>query len=450
VHPPPPTHTHTHTHTHARAHQVRIWKVVRSQEEIISHMRWATGLENHRDLVAYWKFNDPDNDSGQFRRVCACTRARACVAGCGRRQARVAVCVCVCGRAGLGACGRAACGASGLVPPHTPCATQHNTLAHPRKPHTHTHTHTRTHTHTHTHARTRRRHLVAKDSSGKGNDLSLLSSPLRTGAWRGVARGTRPGLCTLRFRACAWCMAARAPCGRCAVVVLLSRGASLTSPPPPTHTPTHPPTPHKSTSTDGEIHANGNSLRTGLLTFKNNVAVNKAVKGMPEKDFTVEFWAKSSRLDSKRPEIQVGWLGGWLVGGLAGWGFGWLGVWLVGGLVACGLATGGPDPSIASHANHNTLAPNPPPTHTPRHTHARNTARSKSLRSCSAMPRSTRATSTAGPTSWTMPSALRGERVAARVHVCACACSSVHVHVSSVHVSSVHVHVHVHVQVYDE
>lgn len=48
--------------------EIRIWKVERTQEEIIRHMRWANGLENSRDLVAYWKFNDPDTDDGQFRR----------------------------------------------------------------------------------------------------------------------------------------------------------------------------------------------------------------------------------------------------------------------------------------------------------------------------------------------------------------------------------------------
>lgn len=47
--------------------EVRLWKVVRTQDEIIKHMRWSTGLENHQSLVAYWKFNDPDTDNGQFR-----------------------------------------------------------------------------------------------------------------------------------------------------------------------------------------------------------------------------------------------------------------------------------------------------------------------------------------------------------------------------------------------
>jgi hypothetical protein len=47
--------------------EVRIWKVVRSQDQIIKHMRWSTGLENDKNLVAYWKFNDPDTDNGQFR-----------------------------------------------------------------------------------------------------------------------------------------------------------------------------------------------------------------------------------------------------------------------------------------------------------------------------------------------------------------------------------------------
>ena len=40
--------------------QVRIWKTERSQEEILANMRKAGGLENHSDLVAYWKFDDPD------------------------------------------------------------------------------------------------------------------------------------------------------------------------------------------------------------------------------------------------------------------------------------------------------------------------------------------------------------------------------------------------------
>lgn len=34
--------------------QVRLWKVKRSQSDIIRSMRLASGLENHADLVAYW------------------------------------------------------------------------------------------------------------------------------------------------------------------------------------------------------------------------------------------------------------------------------------------------------------------------------------------------------------------------------------------------------------
>lgn len=51
----------------ARRPQVRIWKTRRSQADIIRHMRWASGLEGHADLVAYWKFNDPDGDNGEPR-----------------------------------------------------------------------------------------------------------------------------------------------------------------------------------------------------------------------------------------------------------------------------------------------------------------------------------------------------------------------------------------------
>lgn len=41
--------------------EVRIWKVARSQADILKTMRWVEGLEGHGDLVAYWKFNEPGN-----------------------------------------------------------------------------------------------------------------------------------------------------------------------------------------------------------------------------------------------------------------------------------------------------------------------------------------------------------------------------------------------------
>jgi hypothetical protein len=44
--------------------------------------------------------------------------------------------------------------------------------------------------------------------------------------------------------------------------------------------------------------------RPGRLEFKNNLALNKATKGMPEKSFTVEFWAKGTALD-KQGRTQV-------------------------------------------------------------------------------------------------------------------------------------------------
>lgn len=81
-----------------------------------------------------------------------------------------------------------------------------------------------------------RRHVIAKDSSGKGNDLSMLSSPSRM---------------------------------------------------------------------DVEIRSGGNSMRTGMLTFKNNMALNKRMAGMPEKSFTIEFWARSKKLDADKPDMQV-------------------------------------------------------------------------------------------------------------------------------------------------
>jgi len=41
--------------------QVRLWKVERSQEDILKFMRRTGGsLDKHPDLLAYWKFNEPD------------------------------------------------------------------------------------------------------------------------------------------------------------------------------------------------------------------------------------------------------------------------------------------------------------------------------------------------------------------------------------------------------
>jgi cysteine-rich repeat protein len=48
--------------------EVRIWKVARSQEDILKHMRDSEGLDSHPDLAAYWKMNDPI-DSGAGTRV---------------------------------------------------------------------------------------------------------------------------------------------------------------------------------------------------------------------------------------------------------------------------------------------------------------------------------------------------------------------------------------------
>jgi len=39
--------------------EVRLWRKARSQEEILKYMRSGEGLENHPDLAAYWKMDDP-------------------------------------------------------------------------------------------------------------------------------------------------------------------------------------------------------------------------------------------------------------------------------------------------------------------------------------------------------------------------------------------------------
>ena len=41
--------------------QVRLWKVERSHDDILRYMRRTGGsLDNHADLIAYWKFDEPD------------------------------------------------------------------------------------------------------------------------------------------------------------------------------------------------------------------------------------------------------------------------------------------------------------------------------------------------------------------------------------------------------
>jgi cysteine-rich repeat protein len=40
--------------------EVRLWRVARSQDDILKYMRSGEGLENHPDLAAYWKMDDPD------------------------------------------------------------------------------------------------------------------------------------------------------------------------------------------------------------------------------------------------------------------------------------------------------------------------------------------------------------------------------------------------------
>lgn len=40
--------------------QVRLWNVVRSQQEILGSMRNPSGVERQPGLVAYWKFDDVD------------------------------------------------------------------------------------------------------------------------------------------------------------------------------------------------------------------------------------------------------------------------------------------------------------------------------------------------------------------------------------------------------
>jgi hypothetical protein len=150
----------------------------------------ASGLENNDELVAYWKFNDPDQDGGIFRR-----------------------------------------------------------------------------------------HTVAKDSSGKGNDLSLLNPPLRHDVTINSSLST----------------GAPPPPPRPALLRAARRAA-----PRPAARPHHHRR-HRHTHTHTHKHTPPGPRRAGKLEFKNNVALGKAVKGFPDKSFTVEFWARGPALDEAHP-----------------------------------------------------------------------------------------------------------------------------------------------------
>ncbi|GLC46629.1 hypothetical protein PLESTM_001898600 [Pleodorina starrii] len=53
---------------HGLMDEVRLWRTALEQEEIVRRMRWASGLEGFPDLVAWWKFDEPNIDPGIFAR----------------------------------------------------------------------------------------------------------------------------------------------------------------------------------------------------------------------------------------------------------------------------------------------------------------------------------------------------------------------------------------------
>ena len=54
--------------------QVRLWNVVRSQQEILGSMRDPSGVEAQPGLVAYWKFDDSDRYLPKVAISCEPTR----------------------------------------------------------------------------------------------------------------------------------------------------------------------------------------------------------------------------------------------------------------------------------------------------------------------------------------------------------------------------------------
>jgi hypothetical protein len=53
------------------------------------------------------------------------------------------------------------------------------------------------------------------------------------------------------------------------------------------------------------IERNGKRLETGALAFHNNFAMNQGWAGMPEKDLTIEFWARTPAFSSRNGTAEV-------------------------------------------------------------------------------------------------------------------------------------------------
>lgn len=64
--------------------QVRVWRVARTQQQIMANMRLAhissDGLQDP-DLVAYWQFNDPD----KWVSLCLCMLSEQPASMCASR-----------------------------------------------------------------------------------------------------------------------------------------------------------------------------------------------------------------------------------------------------------------------------------------------------------------------------------------------------------------------------
>lgn len=55
--------------TGSHADQVRLWRSERSKEDILRFMRVSGGdalMAQRQDMIAYWDFNEPDDDRQGF------------------------------------------------------------------------------------------------------------------------------------------------------------------------------------------------------------------------------------------------------------------------------------------------------------------------------------------------------------------------------------------------
>ena len=160
-------------------------------------------------------------------------------------------------------------------------------------------------------------HTVAKDSSGRGNDLQLSTAPqphdVQIGVVSAAGGGGSCGRGGNGRPLWGWWLSVSAPAA--SPPCWSWPPTFLTAPPAPTRifpftSPAAPPTAHPCCALPAPAAApcppallaaapapasqpgRTERLSTGSLEFRNSMALNKAARAMPDRSFSVELWAK--------------------------------------------------------------------------------------------------------------------------------------------------------------